>query len=88
MISSTSHQSWIFYSPLAVQASLLKDDLLDPVDPLLDDPELPRLLTAGGLLVLGHARRDTLTVPASWHEMKMLKHGDSMMRFLEAGFVD
>ena len=55
---------------------------------LLDDPELPRLLTAGGLLVLGHAKRDTLTVPASWHEMKMLKHGDSMMRFLEAGFVD
>jgi len=55
---------------------------------LLDDSELPRLFTAGGLLVLGHAKRDTLTVPASWHEMKMLKHGDSMMRFLEAGFVD
>ncbi len=51
---------------------------------LLDDPELPRLLTAGGLLVLGHARRDSLTVPAYWHEVKMLKHGDSMMRFLEA----
>src|SRR5436853_1437008 len=44
MISSTSHQSWIFYSPLAVQASLLKDDLLDPVDPLLDDPELLELV--------------------------------------------
>ena len=38
MISSTSHQAWLFYSPLALQASLLKDDLLDPVDPLLDDP--------------------------------------------------
>ena len=40
MISSTSHQAWLFYSPLALQASLLKDDLLDPVDPLLDDPVL------------------------------------------------
>ena len=44
MISSTSHQSWIFYSPLAMQASLLKDDLLDSVDPLLDDPELLELV--------------------------------------------
>src|SRR5438067_10665656 len=35
MISSTSHQAWLFYSPLALQASLLKDDLLDPVDTLL-----------------------------------------------------
>ena len=40
MISSTSHQAWLFYAPLALQASLLKDDLLDPVDPLLDDPVL------------------------------------------------
>lgn len=40
MLSSTAHQSWLFYSPLAVQASRLKDDLLDPVDLLLDDPVL------------------------------------------------
>ena len=40
MIASTSHQAWLFYSPLAQQASLLKDDLLDAVDPLLDDPQL------------------------------------------------
>src|SRR5713101_1674579 len=38
MISSCSHQTWLFYSPLAQQAALLKDDLLDPVDRLLDDP--------------------------------------------------
>jgi IS5 family transposase len=44
MISSTSHQTWLFYSPLALQASLLKDDLLDPVDPLLDDPVLLNLV--------------------------------------------
>ena len=40
MIASSSHQTWLFYSPLAQQAALLKDDLLDPVDLLLDDPAL------------------------------------------------
>ena len=40
MIASTSHQAWLFYSPLARQAARLKDDLLDPVDPLLGDPAL------------------------------------------------
>jgi 16S rRNA (guanine966-N2)-methyltransferase len=49
---------------------------------LLDDAHLPSLLGEGGLFVLGHTRRDTLTVPDSWHEIKTLKHGDSMMRFL------
>jgi 16S rRNA (guanine966-N2)-methyltransferase len=48
---------------------------------LLDDPLLARLLTPGGLLVLGHAKRDTLSLPAHWRELKLLKHGDSMMRF-------
>ena len=49
---------------------------------LLDDVRLPVLLAAGGLLVLGHARRDSLTVPDAWREKKVLKHGDSIMRFL------
>lgn len=49
---------------------------------LLDDPRLPRLLSPGALLVLGHAKRDTLTLPQSWLEQKLLKHGDSFMRFL------
>jgi IS5 family transposase len=44
MIPSTSHQAWLFYSPLALQAALLKDDLLDPVDQLLDDPALLELV--------------------------------------------
>jgi transposase, IS5 family len=43
MINSTSHQAWLFYSPLALQAALLKDDLLDPVDQLLEDPDLLKL---------------------------------------------
>jgi len=49
---------------------------------LLDDPRLPRLLNPEGLLVLGHSKRDTLAVPEWWLERKLLKHGDSLMRFL------
>ena len=44
MLSSTQHQSWLFYTPLAKQAALLKDDLLEPVDLLLDDPQLVELV--------------------------------------------
>jgi IS5 family transposase len=44
MIGPSSHQTWLFYSPLAQQAALLKDDLLDPVDLLLDDPALVDLV--------------------------------------------
>ena len=50
---------------------------------LLDDPNLPRLLKSGGLFILGHSKRDSLEIPNGWHERKMLKHGDSIMRFLE-----
>ena len=49
---------------------------------LLDDPILPELLASDGLFVLGHSKRDTLTLTSSWHEMKLLKHGDNIMRFL------
>jgi hypothetical protein len=34
------------------------------------------------LLVLGHTKRDTLSLPELWQEKKLLKHGDSVMRFL------
>jgi 16S rRNA (guanine(966)-N(2))-methyltransferase RsmD len=51
---------------------------------LLDVPKLSDLLLPGGLLVLGHAKRDTLSIPPSWREKKLLKHGDSIMRFLTA----
>lgn len=50
---------------------------------LLDEPNLPRLLAEGGLFVLGHTKRDTLDIPVFWREKKMLKHGDSVMRFFE-----
>jgi 16S rRNA (guanine966-N2)-methyltransferase len=50
---------------------------------LLDSEILPTLLTPDGLFVLGHTKRDTLTIPDRWKEIKEMKHGDSMMRFLE-----
>jgi 16S rRNA (guanine966-N2)-methyltransferase len=50
---------------------------------LLDDENLPLVLATGGLFVLGHAHRDTLTVPERWKERKFMRHGDSVMRFLE-----
>ena len=50
---------------------------------VLDDANLPLLLAPGGLLVLGHTKRDTLSVPDAWQETKVLKHGDSWMRFLK-----
>ena len=52
---------------------------------LLDDALLPALLGSVGLFVLGHAKRDELTVPEAWREVKVLTHGDSMMRFLKTG---
>jgi len=52
---------------------------------LLDDAGLPALVAPGGLFILGHARRDTLSVPAVWEQVKILKHGDSWMRFLRTG---
>jgi len=50
---------------------------------LLDDPSLPKLLAPGGRFALGHANRDKLEIPPAWREVKLLKHGDSVMRFFE-----
>src|SRR5258707_11781716 len=44
MINSPSHHTWLLYSSLSMQALLLKDDLLDPVDQLLEDPALVDLV--------------------------------------------
>ena len=49
---------------------------------LLDDVLLPSLLKPGGLFVLGHTKRDSLDLPKVWHENKLLKHGDTLMRIL------
>jgi 16S rRNA (guanine(966)-N(2))-methyltransferase RsmD len=50
---------------------------------MLNDPDLPALLNQHGRLVLGHAKRDQVSVPAIWRERKILKHGDSIFRILE-----
>ena len=50
---------------------------------LLDDINLPRLLAPSGRFVLGHTKRDTLEIVVPWSEVKALKHGDTVMRFLE-----
>ena len=50
---------------------------------LLDDKNLPKLLASGGRFVLGHTKRDTLEIVAPWTEVKTLRHGDTVMRFLE-----
>lgn len=49
---------------------------------LLDDERLHALVAPGGLFVLGHTKRDTLTIPDRWSEIKVLRHGDSIMRLL------
>ncbi len=50
---------------------------------LLDHAELPKLLAADGVFVLGHTQRDTLTLTMHWAELKRMRHGDSMMWFLQ-----
>ncbi len=49
---------------------------------LLDAAETPALLRPGGWLVLGHARRDRVTLQAPWHIHRTLEHGDSVFRIL------
>lgn len=52
---------------------------------LLDNTDLPELLDKpDGLLVLGHCSRDTVSVPPNWQEVRVLRHGDSVFRFLNA----
>jgi 16S rRNA (guanine966-N2)-methyltransferase len=50
---------------------------------MLDDESLPKLLAENGLFILGHTKRDTLDFSGRWEETKMLKHGDTVMRFLK-----
>ena len=50
---------------------------------LLDVPELPQLLVPGGRFVLGHTKRDQVTIPSHWFAVKELRHGDTLIRFLE-----
>lgn len=50
---------------------------------LLDSIDLPELIEPeNGLLILGHAKRDVVTVTPVWEEHKVMNHGDSVFRFL------
>jgi 16S rRNA (guanine966-N2)-methyltransferase len=49
---------------------------------LLDERALLEIVRADGLFILGHTKRDTLSIPPEWEEAKVLKHGDTIMRFL------
>jgi transposase len=60
MIGPTTRQSVLFYVFLAWQAVLLKDDLLDLVDALLDDAELV------GFVRQRLARRRSLFLRTGW----------------------
>lgn len=48
---------------------------------LLDDVTVAKILAPDGILVVGHTKRDTLSLPAHLREYKVMKHGDTMMRF-------
>ena len=50
---------------------------------LLDNEVLRQLFQPGGWLVLGHTKRDQLTLPSAWVERKTLRHGDSVFGILE-----
>jgi 16S rRNA (guanine(966)-N(2))-methyltransferase RsmD len=49
---------------------------------LLDSELLPGLLADDGMFVLGHTKRDSVTLTDAWTEKKLMKHGDSQMLFL------
>jgi 16S rRNA (guanine966-N2)-methyltransferase len=50
---------------------------------LLDNPHLPALLAANGFFILGHARRDSISLSEPWTDTRLLRHGDSIVRFLQ-----
>ena len=41
------------------------------------------VLKPGGLFLLGHPCRETLDVQRPWVEIKVLRHGDNVMKFLK-----
>lgn len=55
---------------------------------LMEAAELGILLAHDGLLVLGHARRDGVSVPEEWVERRVLEHGDSVFRILGRRVVE
>jgi IS5 family transposase len=57
MVGSVEHQPSLFYAAFERQAALIKDDLLEPVDQLLDDPSLVQLVRQALAGRRQHSRR-------------------------------
>ncbi len=55
---------------------------------LLDSITLRMLLKEDGLFLLGHPCRETLDIVSPWREIKVLRHGDNVMRFLTLSAKD
>ena len=53
---------------------------------LLDVAELPGILSPDGLFLLGHTKRDDVTITPWWECRKTMKHGDSVFEFLTPVF--
>lgn len=49
---------------------------------LIDAEETAQVLAPGGMVALGHARRDEVSLPPGWVEARKLAHGDSVFRIL------
>ncbi|MBX3746826.1 MAG: RsmD family RNA methyltransferase [Verrucomicrobiae bacterium] len=49
---------------------------------LVDAEETAQVLAPGGIVALGHARRDEIRIPPGWEEARELAHGDSVFRIL------
>ena len=54
---------------------------------LLDVADLPKILSPEGLFLLGHTKRDDVTITPWWECQKSMKHGDSMFEFLAPVFT-
>ena len=52
---------------------------------LLDDANVAKILAPDGIFIIGHTKRDTVELPVHLREYKVMKHGDTMMRFFHHG---
>ena len=50
---------------------------------LLDDPNLHRITHSETHVVVGHATRDKVEIPASWKVIKQQRYGDATINFLQ-----
>src|SRR6266545_1348183 len=65
MLSASRRQASLFYAAFAREAALIKDDLLEPIDALLDDPSLVDLVRElrGSLVYRHFTRFDEAPIP-------------------------